>query len=39
MPSLEGRFGVFNPTRKHARKGMLSPIEFERQHNATPEGV
>lgn len=28
-----------NPTRKHARNGMLSPIEFERQHKATPEGV
>ncbi|GAB5376049.1 MAG: hypothetical protein AcusKO_25110 [Acuticoccus sp.] len=22
----------YNPTRKHARNGMLSPIEFERQH-------
>ncbi|MFG1259992.1 IS3 family transposase [Xanthobacter flavus] len=29
----------YNPTRKHARNGMLSPIEFERQHKATPEGV
>jgi putative transposase len=29
----------YNPTRKHARNGMLSPIELERQHKATPEGV
>lgn len=29
----------YNPTRKHARNGMLSPIEFERQHKASPEGV
>ena len=28
-----------NPTRKHARNGMLSPVEFERQHNAKAEGV
>ncbi|GLI23671.1 hypothetical protein XFLAVUS301_33450 [Xanthobacter flavus] len=28
------RYG--NPTRKHARNGRLSPIEFERQHKATP---
>ena len=29
----------YNPTRKHARNGMLSPIEFERQYKASPEGV
>jgi putative transposase len=29
----------YNPTRKHARNGMLSPVEFERQHNAQAEGV
>ena len=29
----------YNPTRKHARNGMLSPIEFERQHKAKAEGV
>jgi len=29
----------YNPTRKHARNGMLSPVEFERQHNARAEGV
>lgn len=28
-----------NPTRKHARNGMLSPIEFERQHETQSEGV
>jgi hypothetical protein len=28
-----------NPTRKHARNGMLSPVEFERQHNAKAQGV
>jgi putative transposase len=28
-----------NPTRKHARNGMLSPVEFERQHKAQSEGV
>ncbi len=28
-----------NPTRKHARDGMLSPVEFERQHKAQSEGV
>ena len=37
----EARRGVFdyiemfyNPTRKHAWNGMLSPVEFERQHNS-----
>jgi len=29
----------YNPTRKHARNGMLSPVEFERQHKAKAEGV
>ena len=29
----------YNPTRKHARNGMLSPIEFERQHKVKAEGV
>ena len=29
----------YNPTRKHARNGMPSPIEFERQHKAKAEGV
>ncbi|GAB5373668.1 MAG: hypothetical protein AcusKO_01300 [Acuticoccus sp.] len=30
----------YNPTRKHARRnGMLSPIEFERQHKPKAEGV
>lgn len=22
----------YNPTRKHVRNGMLSPVEFERRH-------
>lgn len=29
----------YNPKRKHAKNGMLSPIEFERQQNANKEGV
>lgn len=29
----------YNPTRKHARNGMLSPVEFERQHKTLTEGV
>lgn len=29
---------IINPTRKHARNGMLSPVEFERQHKARPGG-
>ena len=29
----------YNPTRKHARNGMLSPVEFERQHKTQTEGV
>lgn len=29
----------YNPTRKHARNGTLSPIEFEREHNAQADGV
>ncbi len=29
----------YNPKRKHARNGMLSPVEFERQRKLRPEGV
>jgi putative transposase len=29
----------YNSTRKHARNGMLSPVEFERRHKAKAEGV
>jgi len=29
----------YNPTRKHARNGMLSPVDFERQRKLRPEGV
>lgn len=29
----------YNPKRKHARNGMLSPVEFERQRKLKPEGV
>jgi putative transposase len=29
----------YNPKRKHARNGMLSPVEFERQQKMTHEGV
>jgi putative transposase len=29
----------YNPTREHARDGMLSPVEFERQHETQSEGV
>ena len=29
----------YNPKRKHARNGMLSPVEFERQQEARTEGV
>lgn len=29
----------YNPTRKHARNGMLSPVEFKRQHKTQAEGV
>lgn len=29
----------YNPKRKHARKGMLSPVEFERRQKMTYEGV
>lgn len=29
----------YNPTRNHARNGMLSPIEFELQHKVKGEGV
>ena len=29
----------YNPKRKHARNGMLSPVEFERQQKMRTEGV
>jgi putative transposase len=29
----------YNPTRKHVRNGMLSPVEFERQMKTANEGV
>ena len=29
----------YNPKRKHARNGMLSPVEFERQQKTSAEGV
>ena len=29
----------YNPKRKHARNGMMSPVEFERQQKMKPEGV
>lgn len=29
----------YNPKRKHARNGMLSPVEFERQRKMKAEGV
>jgi putative transposase len=29
----------YNPTRKHVRNGMLSPVEFERQQEMRTEGV
>ena len=29
----------YNPTRKHARNGMLSPVDFERQQKTRTEGV
>jgi len=29
----------YNPKRKHARNGMLSPVEFERQQKMKQEGV
>ncbi len=29
----------YNPKRKHARNGMLSPLEFEKQQNVNREGV
>lgn len=31
---------LYNPKRKHARNGILSPVDFEnRQHNMNQEGV
>jgi putative transposase len=29
----------YNPTRKHIRNGMLSPVEFERQKRRKTDGV
>ena len=29
----------YNPKRKHARNGMMSPVEFERQQMMKAEGV
>ncbi len=29
----------YNPQRKHTNNGMLSPVEFERQHKMSVEGV
>ncbi len=29
----------YNPKRKHARNGMLSPLDFERQQKPRHEGV
>jgi len=29
----------YNPKRKHTNNGMLSPVEFERQHKVNAEGV
>ena len=29
----------YNPQRKHARNGMLSPVEFERQQKLRQDGV
>ena len=29
----------YNPKRKHARNGMLSPVDFERQQKMKQEGV
>ena len=29
----------YNPKRKHARNGMLSPVDFERQQKLRYEGV
>ena len=29
----------YNPKRKHTNNGMLSPVEFERQHKMNAEGV
>jgi len=29
----------YNPKRKHARNGMLSPVDFERQQKLRQEGV
>ena len=29
----------YNPQRKHAKNGMLSPMEFEKQQKLNPQGV
>ena len=29
----------YNPQRKHAKNGMLPPVEFERQHKLNPQGA
>ena len=29
----------YNPQRKHTKNGLLSPIEYERQHKMNAEGV
>ena len=29
----------YNPKRKHARNGMLSPVDFEQQQKMRTEGV
>tara|TARA_R110002110_G_scaffold85816_6_gene223967 strand:- start:6122 stop:6946 length:825 start_codon:yes stop_codon:yes gene_type:complete len=29
----------YNPKRKHTKNGMLSPVDFERQHETSAEGV
>ena len=29
----------YNPLRKHTKNGMLSPVDFERQHETITEGV
>ena len=29
----------YNPQRKHAKNGMLSPVEFERQQKLNPQGI
>ena len=40
-PNINRAFGVvfYNPLRKHAGNGMLSPVAFERQQIVKAEGV